>query len=70
MGKKELEWLSEHESDLESHSGKWIAFTAEEGILASGETVKQVMEEARRKHKVESPTVFLVPRKDEEAYVL
>ncbi len=70
MGKEELEWLSEHQEELERYSGKWIALEAEKGILAWGESVKEVLEAARRKHKIKSPTVFLVPRKDEGAYIL
>lgn len=70
MGKEELEWLSEHQDEVERYSGKWIALEAKRGILAWGESVGEVLEAARRKHKVKSPTVFLVPRKDEEAYIL
>ena len=70
MGSNELMWLSKHRKEVEKYSGKWIAIEAKKGILAWGETVKEVIEAARKKHKVQSPTIFLVPRKDEEAYIL
>lgn len=66
---KDLEWLSKHAKELKSYSGKWIAVKAEKGILASGSSVKEVMDIAKRKG-VADPLVTKVPRKDEEAYIL
>ncbi len=70
MGDKELKWISVHERELRKYSGKWIAFLASKGILSSGETVTEVIEKAKKKHKVIDPFVFKVPRKDEEMYIL
>ena len=65
---KDLEWVSKHAKELKRYSGKWIAVKAEKGIIASGYSVKEVMEIAKRKG-VEEPLVTKVPRKDEMAYV-
>jgi hypothetical protein len=42
MGKEELEWLSEHQEEMETYSSKWIALEANNGILAWGESVREV----------------------------
>jgi len=70
MGAQELKWISSHEKELRKYSGKWIAFLASKGILSSGETVTEVIEKAKKKHKIRDPFVFKVPRKDEEMYIL
>ena len=70
MGKKELKWISKHEKEIRKYSGKWVALFADKGILSSGETVKEVIEKARKRHKIKDPFIFKVPRKDEEMYVL
>lgn len=70
MSAEELKWISAHEKELRKYSGKWIAFLASKGILSSGETVTEVIEKAKKKHKISDPFVFKVPRKDEEMYIL
>ncbi len=70
MGKSELEWISKHEKEVEKHTGEWIAIDANIGILASGETVKEIVETAEKKYSIKDPTVFKVPRKDEDMYIL
>ena len=65
---KDLEWMSKHAKELSEYSGKWIALKADRGVIASGNSVKEVMDIANRKG-VEDPLVTKVPRKDEEAYV-
>ncbi len=69
MGKDELEWLSVHSKEVEKHSGEWIALKADKGIVASGKNLREVMEIAKKKN-IKDPTVFKVPRKDEEEFIL
>lgn len=69
MGKEELEWLSKNSKEVEKYSGKWIAFNAKKGILASGRSVREVVETAKNKN-VKSPSIFKVPRRDEEELIL
>ncbi len=69
MGKKELNWLSEHSKEIEKYSGKWIAILGEQ-ILATGDSVRSVMRDVKKKHIKGLPLVTKVPRKDEEMYVL
>lgn len=66
---KDLEWISKHSKELKRYSGKWVALKAEKGIIASGNSVKEVMDVAKKKG-IENPLVTKVPRKDEEAYIL
>lgn len=69
MGKEELEWLSKHSKEVEKYSGKWIALKADKGIVASSKNLKEVIEIARKKN-IKEPTVFKVPRRDEEEFIL
>lgn len=69
MGKEEMEWLSEHSKEVEKYSGKWIAFNAKRGILASGRSAREVLQIAKSKN-VKSPSIFKIPRKDEEELIL
>ena len=69
MGKEELDWLSKNSKVVEKYSGKWIAFTAKKGIIASSKNLKKVMEITKKKN-IKEPTVFKVPRSDEEEFIL
>lgn len=69
-GLKELKWLSAHHKLLERHSGQWIAFVSEKGLLAFGSDLREVLKVARKKYKKRVPLVFKVPRKDEKTYLL
>lgn len=55
--------------DLARYSGKWVAFI-DGKVIASGETLKELMEKVRKKGLEEKVSVFLVPRKDEGPYIL
>ena len=68
MPQKESIWLSEHQEKLKPHRGKWIA-VLNDRIIASGNTVSEVMEKAARKTR-KQPLVIKVPRKHEDLYVL
>lgn len=69
MGKEELQWLSDHSEEVEKYSGKWIAFTAKHGIVASGTSAKDILNTFKNKG-LRSPSIFKVPRKDENEFVL
>ena len=70
MGKEELKWLSIHWKETGKHSGKWIAVNAEKGILASDKILDKVSETCEMKYPSIKAAFFLVPRKDEEGYIL
>jgi len=69
MKEKELNWISKHFEELEGYSGKWVAIV-EDQIVATGDSVKEVMEIVKQKGIKELPLVTLIPSKDEETYVL
>ncbi len=69
MGKKDLEWISSHREEVEKFTGKWIAVLNGK-ILATGDSVSNVMEVVRGKHIKGLPLVTKVPRRDEEMYIL
>ncbi len=66
---QEILWLSKHQKEAEKFSGRWIAILKDR-IIASGDSVKAVMQEVEKKGIKELPLVMKVPRKDEEAYIL
>ena len=68
MGKRELEWISGHQNELEVYGGKWIAVCDNE-IVGVGKTAKEAFEQGKEKgfHKVH---LTMVMRKDEGTYVL
>jgi len=66
---KELNWMSSHRKEVEKYAGKWIA-VLDNKILASGNSVKEVVALAKKKAARKLPLVTKVPRKDEEMYVL
>jgi peptidyl-tRNA hydrolase len=55
--------------NLDRYSGEWVAFV-EEKVIAHKKSLKELMEEVKRKHLEKDASVFLVPRKDEGPYVL
>lgn len=54
---------------LDPYAGKWVAFLGEK-IVASADTLKDLMKEIDDKNLRGKVSVFLVPRKDEGPYVL
>ncbi len=54
---------------LDNYAGKWVAFRGET-IVASADTLKDLMKEIDAKGLREKVSVFLVPRKDEGPYIL
>ena len=62
-------WVSAHQKELAQYGGKWIA-VLDGKILATGGTVKEVMEKVSKKNIRELPLVTKIPRADEGMYVL
>ncbi len=59
----------EDEEKLKRYSGKWIAVVKGK-IVASGESVKEVMRKIKERGIKELPLVRKVPRKEEGYYIL
>jgi hypothetical protein len=66
--REESIWISEHQEELESYSGKWIA-VLQDKVIASGDSVPEVMVKAARESS-EPPLVIKMPSKHEDLYVL
>jgi len=69
MGKAELEWISKHQEELEENAGRWIAFNASVGVLASGRSPKEVLDAGKQRYAGRI-SLFKVPRKDEDLCIL
>lgn len=69
MASKESIWVSEHQDELGKYEGKWIAVLKGK-LLAVGDSVEAVMKNIKKKNIKELPLVIMVPKKDEEMYVL
>jgi len=54
---------------LERYAGKWVAFINEK-VVASAESLRDLMEKVKKMGLEEKVSVFLVPRKDEGPYIL
>jgi hypothetical protein len=68
MGRKELEWISQHQIEMEKYSGMWIAVW-EDKIVSVGKTAKEVFDNAKGKG-IDKPHLTILPRKDEGLYIL
>jgi hypothetical protein len=66
---QEHDWLVEHHSEAERHSGRWIAIL-EGKIVAEGRSYEQAHRKAIKAHAGAVPLVTYVPRKDEELLIL
>lgn len=62
-------WVSHNQSKLSSYAGKWIA-VLKNRVVASGETVKEVIEIYKTKKLKGKPLVTKIPRPDEDMYIL
>ncbi len=51
------------------YTGKWVAFVDDKPVAAD-ETLGKLMKKIKSRHFRKSPSVMLVPRKDEGPYVL
>ena len=61
---EEHRWLVENSKELEKHRGEWIAIYKNK-IVASNKDLSAVRKAVRNR-----ALFFLVPRKDEENYIL
>ena len=68
MGRQDMEWISEHQKELEVYRGKWIAVCSNE-LVGVGKTAKEALEQGKQKgfRKVH---LTMLMRKDEGMYVL
>lgn len=62
-------WVSKHQKELAKHAGKWIAVLKNE-LIATGDSISEVMQVVREKDIKALPLVTMVPRKDEGPYIL
>ena len=60
---------SHREPDLAAYAGKWVALSRTR-VLAAGASLSDVMRKLPDRHSRLSPSLFLVPRRDEGPYVL
>ena len=67
MRERELQWLKDHLDQLERLQGKWIAIEGDK-LIAEGDAFDAVYEATREKG-VEIPFIFLVPPKEDVAFV-
>jgi len=62
-------WVSRNQAKLSCYAGKWIAVLKNK-VVASGKTVKEVMEICEKKRIKAAPLVTKIPRPEENMYVL
>ncbi len=68
MGRQDMDWISEHQEELEVYSGKWIAVYNNE-IIGVGKTAKEALQQGKKKG-FSKAHLTMVMRKDEGMYVL
>lgn len=66
----ESEWISKNPDIVNKYSGKWVAVLENKGIVASGDTVKEVNKKLLKKNIKELPLITKIPRDDEEMSIL
>ena len=69
MSQHRLEWISKHPKEVSKYEGKWVAITTD-GIIASGDSIKEIDIELAGKKIKEQPLIMKIPRKDEEMSIL
>lgn len=70
MQSLESEWISKNPEIVNKYSGKWVAILEDKGIVASGETVKEVNKELMKKNIKKLALITKIPRDDEEMSIL
>ena len=68
MGRNELEWISQHQKEIEKYSGMWGAIW-EDKIISVGKTANEALKASREKG-INKPHLTIIPRKNEGMYVL
>lgn len=69
MQSLESKWISEHSDIIDEYTGKWIAVLKDKGVVASGDTIREVKKELEKKGIKELPLITKVPREDESMSV-
>jgi len=67
MRERELQWLKDHQDELERLQGRWIAIEGDK-LIAEGDAFGAVYEATKEKG-VEIPFIFLVPPKEDVVFV-
>lgn len=62
-------WVSEHQKELAKYAGKWVAVLKNK-LIATGDSINEVMQVVKEKGIKELPLVTMIPRKDEGPYIL
>jgi len=70
MQSLESKWISEHSDIVDKYTGKWVAVLEDQGIVASGDTIKEVKKELEKKGIKELPLITKIPREDEAMSIL
>ncbi len=66
-----LGWLTRERQDLiEANRGRWVVIDQEHNKVFANENLHTAIEEYEKEHPGETPSVFKVPREDEESILL
>lgn len=70
MQLSESEWISKNSGIVDGYTGKWVAVLGDKGIIASGDTIKEVNKELLKKRIKKMPLITKIPRDDEDMSIL
>lgn len=65
-----IQWLNEHEAELNKYCGQWITIKLDVGIVSASNNLQEAEKEFYKKYPHEIPHIYHVPRKDEGSYIL
>lgn len=66
----ESKWISKNTNIVDKYTGKWVAILEDKGVVASGDTIKEVNRELLKKGIKKLPLITKIPRDDEEMSIL
>ena len=67
MRERELQWLKDHQDQLERLQGRWVAIEGDK-LISDGESF-EVVYRAAKENGIEMPFIFLVPPKEDVVLV-
>jgi hypoxanthine-guanine phosphoribosyltransferase len=70
MQSSESRWISKHPKIVDKFTGKWVAILGNKGIIASGNTIKELTKELKKRSISELPLITKIPRDDEGMSIL
>ena len=70
MQSQESKWISKHSNIINRYTGKWVAILGNKGVIASGDTIKELTKELKNKGISELPLITKIPRDDEAMSIL